>query len=222
MNTSKSKSFAIAFLVILLPLGAQAAGSAPSETRAEIKREMADARREVRTEMAKARIELDSEDLSLDKGLHFGRNAEKKSTGKDSLPARITPKGDFLVDGKAVVINTQQRQQLLDYRGQVIELAKVGIDGGERAAMAALDATDVSLFSLIVGGLSGSLERRVEASVKQHVEPLVRQICRRLPQVLESQQKLAANLPQFQPYATLGRDDIDDCERDLRNEFAAR
>jgi hypothetical protein len=35
------------------------------------------------------------------------------------------------------------------------------------------------LFSLIVGGLSGSLERRVEASVKQHVEPLVRQICQR-------------------------------------------
>lgn len=222
MNTRKNKSFAIVFLAILLPPGAQAAGSAPSETRAEIKREMADARREVRTEMAKARIELDSEDLSLDKGLRFGRNAEGKSAGKDSLPARITPKGDFLVDGKAVAINARQRQQLLDYRGQVIGLAKVGIDGGERAAMAALDATDVSLFSLIVGGLSGSLERRVEASVKQHVEPLVRQICGRLPQVLESQQKLAASLPRFQPYATLERADIDDCERDLRDEFAAR
>jgi hypothetical protein len=184
---------------------------------------MADARQEVRDEMAKARAELGSENLSIDKGLHFGKNGKRKSADNESLPsAQITPEGDFLVDGKAVAINAQQRQQLLDYRGQVIQLAKVGIDGGEKAAMAALDATDVSLFSLIIGGLSGSLERRVEASVKQHVEPLVRQICQRLPQVLESQQKLAASLPQFQPYATLERADVDDCERDVSNEFAAR
>lgn len=217
-----SKSFAIALLAALLPLGAQAAGSAPSGTRTEIKREIADARQEVRVEMAKARAELDRENLSLDKGLHFGKNGKRKPA-KDSLPAaQITPKGDFLVDDKEVAIDARQRRQLLDYREQVIELAKVGMDGGERAAMAALDATDVSLFSLIVGGLSGNLERRVEASVKQHVEPLVRQICRRLPQVLESQQQLAANLPQFQPYANLEQDDIEDCERDVRNEFAAR
>jgi len=218
-----SKPLALALLAALLPLGAQAAGSASSGTRTEIKREMADARQEVRVEMAKARVELDSENLSLDKGLHFGKNGKKESAGKDSLPvAQITPKGDFLVDGKAVTIDARQRQQLLDYRGQIIELAKVGIDGGEQAAMAALDATDVSLFSLIVGGLSGSLERRVEASVKQHVEPMVRQMCQRLPQVLESQQQLAANLSQFRPYANLERDDIEDCERELRNEFAAR
>ena len=218
-----SKPLAVALFAALLPLGAQAAGSAPSETRKEIKREMADAREEVRVEMAKARVELDSENLSLDKGLHFGKNGKRKSADEDSLPtAQITPNGDFLIDDKTVAIDARQRRQLLDYRGQVIELAKVGIEGGEKAAMAALDATDVSLFRLIVGGLSGSLERRVEASVKQHVEPLVRQICQRLPQVLESQQRLAANLPQFQPYANLERDDIDDCERDLRNEFAAR
>lgn len=218
-----SKPLAAVLFAALLPLGAQAAGSAPSETRTEIKREMADARKEVRVEMAKARVELDSENLSLDKGLHFGKNGKKESASNLPLPAaQITPKGDFLVDGKAVAIDARQRQQLLGYRGQVIELAKIGIEGGEKAAMAALDATDVSLFSLIVGGLSGSLERRVEASVKQHVEPLVRQICRRLPQVLESQQQLAASLPQFQPYATLERGDVDDCEREVRNEFAAR
>lgn len=218
-----SKPLAIALLATLLPMGAHATESVASSTHSEIKHEMADARREVRAEMAKARIELDSENLSLDKGLHFGKHEKKKSADKDSLPAaQITPKGDFLVDGKAVAVGTQQRQQLLDYRGQVIELAKIGIEGGERAAMAALDATDVSLFGLIVGGLSGSLERRVEASVKQHVVPLVRQICRRLPQVLESQQQLAASLPQFRPYASLERDDIEDCEREVLNEFASR
>lgn len=220
---SASKSLVIALLATLLPLTAHASGSASSGTRTEIKREMAGAREEVRVEMAKARAELDSENLSLDKGLHFGKNGKRKSADSKSLPAaQITPKGDLLIDDKAVAINAQQRRQLLGYRGQVIELAKVGIDGGEKAALAALDATDVSLFRLIVGGLSGSLERRVEASVKEHVEPIVGQICRRLPQVLESQQKLAADLPQFQPYANLERSDIDDCERELRSEFASR
>jgi hypothetical protein len=33
---------------------------------------------------------------------------------------------------------------------------------------------------------------------------------------------LATSLPQLQPYATLERGDIDECERDLRNEFATR
>jgi hypothetical protein len=110
-----SKPLAIALFAALLPLGAQAAGSAPSETRTEIKREMADARQEVHTEMAKARAELGSENLSIDKGLHFGKNGKRKSADNEFLPpAQITPQGDFLVDGKAVAINPQQRQQLLD------------------------------------------------------------------------------------------------------------
>jgi hypothetical protein len=217
------KPVAIALLVALLPPVAQAAGSTSSGTRTDISREMAGAREEVRVEMAKARIELDNGNLSLDKGLHFGKSGKRKSADGNSLPAaQITPKGDLLIDDEAVAINARQRQQLLGYRGQVVELAKVGIDGGEKAALAALDATDVSLFRLIVGGLSGGLERRVEASVKEHLEPIVGQICRRLPQVLESQQLLAADLPQFRPYANLEPDDIDDCERELRNEFAVR
>ena len=218
-----SKSLVVAFLATLLPLGAQAAGSEPSAIRTEITQEMAEARREVRVEMAKARAELDSENLSLGQSLYFGKGGKRKSSHQDSLPdAQITPKGDLLIDGKAVSINALQRQQLLGYRGQVIELARIGIDGGEKVAIAALDATDVSLFSLIVGGLSGGLERRVEASVKQQVVPLVRSICRRLPELRESQQQLAGNLPQFQPYATLERDDIVACERDALNELTTR
>lgn len=220
MNASKFP--ALALLVCMLPLGAQAAGSAQSETRSEIKREMAEARKEVRLEMARARAELDSENLSLDQGLHFGKYDTRKAADRDSLPAaQITPKGDLLIDGKAIAINPQQRQQLLDYRRQVIGLAKIGIDGGEKAAMAVFEATDVSLFSLIVGGLSGSLERRVEASVKQHVQPLVLNICRQLPQLLESQQQLSTSVPEFKPYASLEHDDIDDCERDVLQEFAS-
>ena len=88
------------------------------------------------------------------------------------------------------------------------------MDAGEQAAMIAIDATDVSLFRLIAGGITGSLERRVEASVKQNIEPAVLRICRQLPRLRESQQALAASVPEFRPYATLQQDDVDDCEHD--------
>lgn len=205
-------------LALLLPLGSQA-----GTVRDEVRQDMAEARSEVRTELAKARVELETENLEVGNGFHFGKDGKRKSARDEKLPkAEITPRGDFLIEGKAVAINATQRQQLLGYRGLVIDIAKDGINAGEHAAMAALEATDVSLFSLIWGGMTGSLERRVERTVKQHIEPMVRQICQRLPDVLASQQQLSASLPQFRPYATLERDDVDECEKDIRKDFAMR
>ena len=53
-------------------------------------------------------------------------------------------------------------------------------------------------------------------------EPAVRGICRQLPGLRDSQQRLAASLPPYKPYATLDADDIADCESDVRQEFAVR
>ena len=215
MKTLRTTALALA---LLLPLGAHA-----DSVRSEVRRDLAQARSEMRTELAKARAELETENLEVGNSFHFGKDGKRKPPRDENLPkAEITPRGDFLIAGKAVAIDAGQRRRLLGYRGLVIDIARTGIDAGERAATAAIDATDVSLFSLIFGGLSGSLERRIEATVKQHVEPMVQQICRRLPQVLESQQQLSSSLPQFRPYATLERDDVDDCEQDIRNEFAMR
>ena len=168
------------------------------------------------------RAKLDSENLSLD-GLHFGKD-DKRGTAmrKDRPKGEITPEGDLLIDGKAVAVDAAQRRQLLDYRTQVIDLARLGLDAGEQAAMLAIDATNVSMFRLIVGGMTGSLERRVEASVKRDIAPAVLQICRQLPRLRDSQQALAASVPEFRPYATLEQDDIDGCERDVGDELASR
>ena len=74
----------------------------------------------------------------------------------------------------------------------------------------------------MVGAMTGSLERRIEKAVRETVEPGVRQICRSLPALMESQQRLSSSLPQFRPYATLEADDAKDCENDVRREFATR
>ncbi len=209
-----------AALCLLLPLAAQASEPKDTGIAAEIRNEMADARKEVRVEMAKARRELETENLRIDNSVQFGNSRR----GHKDLPrAEITPQGDLLIEDERVAIDVTQRRQLLDYRARVVEVAKYGIEIGERSAEAALDAVgNGSLIGLIWGGMTGSLERRVERIVKQQIEPAVRGICRQLPALRDSHQRLASSLPQFKPYATLEADDIDDCETDVRNEFASR
>ena len=121
-----------------------------------------------------------------------------------------------------MAIDITQRRQLLDYRARMLEVAKYGIEIGQRSADAALDAVgNGSIAGLLFGAFTGSLERNIERTVKQQIEPAVRGLCRQLPALRDSQQRLASSLPQFKPYATLEADDIDDCERDVRSEFAS-
>lgn len=207
-----------ALLIALSPLVAQA-----GTVRSEIAKELDDARREVRAELAQERARLEQENLPLGDSLHFGKEDKDEASKRRSVPqGEITPGGDLLIDGKPVVLDAAQRRQLLEYRAQIIDIARTGIDAGEEAAMLAIEATDVSLFRLIVGGLTGSLERRVEATVMQKIQPMVLQICHRLPQLRDSQQALAASVPEFRPYATLDSDDVENCERDMRKDLATR
>ena len=43
-----------------------------------------------------------------------------------------------------------------------------------------------------------------------------------VPALRDRQQRLSATLPAFRPYATLEADDVEDCENEMRREFASR
>jgi hypothetical protein len=204
-------------LCLSLPTAAQAAPSGGIGT--DVRQELADARKDVRVDLAKARQELLTENLRLGDNFHFGDHRHART---DDLPdAEITPEGDFLVEGKAQAIDATQRGQLLAYRKQVVDIALGGIEAGQVAADAALDAVGDSWVGILFNAMTGRLEARVERVVKQQVQPMVLGICRQLPAVRASQQDLAASLPSFKPYATLDQHDIDACEGELRNEFAS-
>ena len=215
---------AIAALATCLPLTAWSASPGSDDSiRSEIRRDLDDARREIRTDLAKARADLETENLDVGNSLQFGGDA--RSTKKSGAPlpkAEITPQGDFLIDGRAVTVDAAQRRQLLAYRGQVIDVARSGIDIGEVAALAAVDSVDRGVFSLMVGAMTGSLERRIERSVRSTVGPSVAQICDRMPALREAQQQLAADLPEFRPYARLQAGDEASCHNAVRREFARR
>ena len=220
MNTFKTTTLA---LLLTLPFAAQATPS-DSDIGKEISQELADARIEMRAEMATAREELRTGNLELDHGMRFSgsdRKHQDNDLHHDLPPAEITPQGDLLVDGKAVAIDAGQRKQLLAYRQQVIAIALSGIDVGERSAEAALEMVDSSWAALLFNAMTGRLERKVERMVMEQVQPAVLAICARLPDVMASQQRLASQLPAFQPYANLEQADIDGCEDEIRSEFAS-
>ena len=221
----KTRNLLAIALLAAAPLFTAQAADGNTGIGGEIRQELANARKEVRIELAKAKQELDTGNLRLDNGFQFGAHDTSKSkrAKADLARAEITPRGDLLIDGKVQAIDAGQRRQLLAYRGQVIVVAKAGIDVGQRSADAALAALgEGSWVGLLVGAVTGSLERRVERVVKQEIEPAVRGICRQLPAMMDSQQRLSASLPQFRPYASLEADDVANCERDLRDEFASR
>ncbi len=209
-------------LATLAPATAFAHEPSAGGINAEIRAEMAQARREVRAELALARAELETGNLALDRSLHLG-GGKPADDGADALPkAEITPAGELLISGRAIPLDAGQRRDLLAYRGQVIDLALAGIELGERSANAAIDAVDQGLFRLMLGAMTGSLERRVEKTIREAIEPGVRQICLGLPALFETQQRLAGSIPDFQPYATLKADEVDDCMDEVSRAFAQR
>jgi hypothetical protein len=131
----------------------------------------------------------------------------------------ITPQGDLLVDGKPVAIDASQRALLLDYRGEVIAIAEAGIAiGGKGVGLAesALKQAAGAIFS----GQTDEMERSIEAEA-QKLESEARVLCTKLPAMLETQQQLAASLPEFKPYATMTQADIDDCLDDTEEQGGA-
>lgn len=141
--------------------------------------------------------------------------------GKDLRPrAEITPQGDLLVEGKAVAVTPAQRKLLLAYRDEVIEVADAGLAIGSKGADLAGKAVGEAIGA-IFGGDTKAMEQRVEAEADK-LKQEAKVICTRLPALLAAQDSLAASLPAFQPYATMTREDVDNCMDDLEDERPSR
>jgi len=152
--------------------------------------------RTVKTAMSEARQEIISGNMSLG-----GKNATAKG--------EITPKGDLLIDGKAVSITQEQRTLLIKHREILAAIAISGIEIG----MQGIDLAGEAVGETIKGVFSGDtsqVEKKVEAEANK-IEASANLLCEQLPLLLESQQKLAQSLPEFKPYATMTTNEIDDC-----------
>ena len=171
-----------------------------------------------------AREKLATENISVNGGIRVnsgkdgGVSVFSDDGEKDTRPkAEITPKGDLLIDGKAVAINPAQRAMLLEYRAHVIGIAESGMDIGVQGADLAAKAMGEAFKGIFSGKSEQEIEKTVEAEAAT-IKMSAAKLCGKLPLMMESQQKLAAALPEFKPYATMTKEDIDDCLKDAQDD----
>ena len=108
-----------------------------------------------------------------------------------------------------------QQTLLLDYRKQILGIAEAGMDIGAQGADLGLNAAKRE-----IGRLSGKSDKDIEAAIKPQTDKIqaaAAKLCQRLPDLLSSQQKLAAAMPEFRPYATMQQKDVDDCGKDMKD-----
>ncbi|HZH44549.1 MAG TPA: DUF2884 family protein [Lysobacter sp.] len=194
MNTVRTLA-ATALLAALPALTACDAGERAA--REEEKTVVASA---IRSALKEARQDLRHEDMTISEG-----------TGHPE--AVITAKGDLVIDGKPVPVNAEQRALLLQYRGHLATIAEHGIEIGAQGADIAATAVGEAFKGVFNGKSGKDIERSIEAKAAG-IKASAAVMCEQLPALMGLQQKLAASLPAFRPYATMDQDDIDDCRRD--------
>lgn len=140
------------------------------------------------------------------------------SSDDDNTPkAEITPQGDLLIAGKPVPLTADQRKEVLAYRQMIVGIAQQGIDVGKQGAKLGISAAGAA----IAGVLSGKSEQEINERVKAQtsgIRQAAAKICDRMPAVMASQKKLAADLPAFKPYADMTQSDIDECRENALDE----
>lgn len=187
------------FLTALLCLPLVACGERPQTGAPATDTAATDTRlgQKIREATNKAREEMATKNISI----------SRSGTPK----AEITPAGDLLIEGKPVEVNAEQRELLLQYRGQIIKVAEAGIDIGVQGANLGMKAAGEALKGIFSGN-TDEIEARVNEEARQ-IEANARKICEQMPAMRDTQQALAAVLPAFQPYARMDQNDIDDCHK---------
>jgi hypothetical protein len=163
--------------------------------------------REARAELEKGNIDIDGH-----VSIRVGDDHHAVERNPNLPHAQITPQGDLLIEGKAVAVTPEQRALLLAYRQQIIDVAEAGMSMGVQGADLAGKAV-AEVVGSVFSGKGEDFGRRMEAEGRK-LEAQGRQLCTQLEPMRATQQRLAAALPEFKPYATMTAKDIDDCRKD--------
>ena len=160
-----------------------------------------------------ARVELEKGNIDIDGhvSIRVGKDHHAVERNPKLPRAQVTPQGDLLIEGKAVTVTPEQRTLLLAYRQQIIDVAEAGMSMGVQGADLAGKAVSEVLGS-VFSGKGDDFGKRMEAEGRK-LEAQGRQLCMQLEPMRATQQRLAATLPEFKPYATMTEGDIEDCRK---------
>jgi hypothetical protein len=145
------------------------------------------------------------------------KNIDLRADGQPK--AEITPTGDFLIGGKAVALSAGQKALMLEYRQHMAKVASAGIGVGIQGA----DLAGKAVAEALKGVLSGDtdhIDKKIEGQA-EGIKQSAQKLCELLPAMKVAQDKLAAALPEFKPYATMDEGDVKDCMSDNDSSYSA-
>jgi hypothetical protein len=223
----KHPTFGAFAFIVLLPLAAcsssnpsPATGNDASAAQSTDEPHASFIATEIQKGMQQAKQELATKNIEINHvavHIHGNHHDDDDHDSGDTRPkAEITPRGDLLIAGKKVAATPAQQTLLMSYRQQIIGIAEAGMDVGSRGADLGISAAKQAVW----GALSGKSDKDIDAAIKPQtdkIEAAAAQLCKRMPDLLAAQQKLAAEMPEFRPYATMQQKDIDDCGKDMKD-----
>ena len=125
--------------------------------------------------------------------------------------AVLSAAGEISIAGKNLVLNQVQKELATRYFISANSVRDDGFATGMAGANTALTALS-SVVSGLASGEPDKIGPAVEAKaakIQEHVDKL----CLDLHELTTTQDALAASLPEFKPYATIGSKDVDNCRR---------
>lgn len=212
----------VALATLLLPPLIGCSSSSDSDSHGDVAQAMKEVQQqtsstaigaEVRKGINQAKQKLLTEDIDLG-SVHINGSGMHDSNDSNLPKAVITPQGTLVIAGKPVDATPEQHAMLVNYRQQIIDIADAGMDIGASGADVGVAAAKQAIW----GAFTGKSDKEIEASIKpqtDQIEADAKRLCKRLPDMLASQQKLAAAMPAFKPYATMTQKDVDDCGKDI-------
>lgn len=123
--------------------------------------------------------------------------------------ADISAAGDLGIAGKAITVTAAERDLLRHYYATALAIRDHGLATG-RAGMATAGKALSSVASGLASGNPDKIDAEVNASAAK-VEASAALVCNDLADIHATQEKLAAELEAFRPYALIKASEADDC-----------
>lgn len=117
-------------------------------------------------------------------------------TLKDGSQAKITSNGDMTINGKAIVLNDQQRALSKSYYDATKKVALQGIEIGKESAKLATQAIGTAIGGLMSGDTDKAIEKTIESKTGK-IEAVAKNLCASAIELNAIQEKLAAAVPEF-------------------------
>jgi len=146
-------------------------------------------------------------------GINFD-NGEVVIHGNDGMLAHITPDGELIIKDKTIAVTSPEKQQLIQYVSAVKDIEIKGEQLGKDAAGFATSIVANVLSGLFTGEDEDKIDKQANAraqTFKQKALP----ICKDVQDLKGIQDRLAASIVAFQPYAVIKDTDAHECEQDI-------